>query len=273
MSIYKNLIKSALLIFFSLFSHIGFAQDKGLSWCAYYNWAPWIYPVAEGYDGILIEQLTLFEKQHKIKTLAIERKNWKRCQVDVANGQIDMILGANKTEEREKVLAYLEKPAFINRSEVNAYALQDNLRVTAVKSLEQLKNYKLAINRGNSLGKVIDTFIANLEENKRRRLNTKKDIYKMILAGRKDYLFSTEPNFQPTLNEYKETLPKLRHVKFKKIYTHHRQVPVFIVLSKKGHVYQDINKLWLKTLEHYQASVNIQERINYHTDKAKNIRQ
>ncbi len=72
----------------------------------------WVYPAGDGYDGILIEQLALLEKQHQIKTQVIDRKNWKRCQVDVTNGQIDMILGANKTEEREKVLAYLEKPAW-----------------------------------------------------------------------------------------------------------------------------------------------------------------
>ncbi len=254
-----------------LITPCGYAQSA-LTWCAYFNWAPWIYPAGDGYDGILIEQLTLFEKQHKIKTQAIDRKNWKRCQVDVVNGQIDMILGANKNSEREKVLAYLEKPAFINHSTVNAYALQHNNLVNQVEKLEQLKQYNLAINRGNSFGKTIDDFIASLEENKRRRLNTKKDIYKMILARRKDYLFSTEPNFQPTLNEYKETFPQLRQVKFKKIYSHKRHIPVFIVFTKKGHIYRDVNQLWLKTLEHYQASVNIKERINYHTAKAKNAR-
>ncbi len=262
MSIYKNLIKSALLIFFSLFSHIGIAQDKGLSWCAYYNWAPWIYPVAEGYDGILIEQLTLFEKQHKIKTLAIERNNWKRCQVDVVNGNIDMILGANQTAERKKVMHYLEKPAFINRSTVSAYVLQGNKRVTAVENIEQLKNYNLAITRGNSFGKVIDSFIASLEENKSRR----------ILAGRKDYIFSTESSFQPALNKHMETLPKLRHAKFNKIYTHKRQVPVYMAFTKIGNIYQNMKPLWLKTLNHFEASVNIQDRIKYHTARAKNAR-
>ena len=268
MPLYKNLFKSALLILFSLFSQVALAQDKSLSWCAYYNWAPWIYPVEGGYDGILMEQLALFEKQHKIKTLAIERNNWKRCQVDVVNGNIDMILGANQTAEREKIFDYLKKPAFINRSTVSAYVLQGNKQVTAVENIEQLKNYNLAITRGNSFGKVIDSFIASLEENKRRSSNTTKDTFKMILAGRKDYIFSTESSFQPALNKHMETLPKLRHVKFKKIYTHKRQVPVYMVFTKKGHVYRDMNQLWLKTLEHYETSVNIQERIIYHTSNA-----
>ena len=264
-----HFIKASVIILALLITQNSLAQPA-LTWCAYFNWAPWIYPAGKGYDGILIEQLTLFEKQHKIQTQTIDRKNWKRCQVDVTNGQIDMILGANKTPEREQNLAYLAKPAFINHSIVSAYALQSNKLVTQVRKLEQLKKYNLAINRGNSLGKTLDGFIGSLEESKRRRLNTKKDIFKMILAGRKDYFFSTEPNFQPTLNEYQETLPKLRHAKFKKIYTHQRRVPVYIVFTKKGNVYRDMNPLWLKTLEHYQDSVNIQERIKYHTAKAKN---
>ncbi len=270
MPIYKNLIKTALLICIGLFSHIGLAQDKSLSWCAYYNWAPWIYPVADGYDGILIEQLALFEKQHKIKAQAIERQNWKRCQVDVINGNIDMILGANQTAERKKVMNYLEKPAFINRSTVSAYALQDNKWATAVEHIEQLKNYNLAINRGNSFGKVIDGFIASLEENKRTRLNTLADVFKMILAGRKDYVFSTEASFQPALNKHMEMFPKLRDAKFKKIYTLKRQVPVYMAFTKKGNVYRDMNQLWLKTLKSYEASTNIQERIIYHTANADN---
>lgn len=181
-----------------------------------------------------------------------------------------MILGANKTEEREKVLAYLEKPAFVNHSKVSAYALRNNKFVTPVTKLGQLSHYNLAITRGNSFGKVIDSFITSLEENKRRRSNTTTGIFKMILAGRKDYIFSTESSFQPALNKHMEILPKLRDVKFKKIYTYQRQVPVYIAFTKKGNVYRDMKALWLKTLEHYQASINMQERIIYHTSRAQN---
>ncbi len=75
-----------------------------LTWCAYYDGKPWIYPINAKYDGVLIEQLTIFEKNNNIKTTVIEDLPWKRCQREVEIGNIDMVLGAYKTKEREKII-------------------------------------------------------------------------------------------------------------------------------------------------------------------------
>ncbi|MCX4025335.1 hypothetical protein H0A36_23085 [Endozoicomonas sp. SM1973] len=79
--------------------------------------------MGDHYEGILIEELALFEKEHNIKAIPIVHKNWKRCQAEVENGRVDIILGANKTVEREKVFYYLSIPAFLNRSDVSAYTV------------------------------------------------------------------------------------------------------------------------------------------------------
>ncbi len=75
-------MKLVVLLGLLLMSFSAQSKDE-LSWCAYYNWAPWIYPKGNGYDGILIEELRQFEKDHNITTKPVVIESWKRCQVEV----------------------------------------------------------------------------------------------------------------------------------------------------------------------------------------------
>lgn len=262
-------IATALLLF--IFSPYSFAKPP-LTWCAYYNWAPWIYPAGEIYKGVLIEQLALFEKQHGIKTLPVIRENWKRCQVDVENGHIDMILGANKTPERSKVFRYLAQPAFINKSLMSAYALTNNQRVSKVNTLEALAQYRLATDRGNSYGNKIDEFLKNLPEKNRRASNTQEDVFRMIIANRKDYFFNQDSSLQSTLDKHSQIIPKLKKLTFKKIFTLEREVPVYMAFTKNKGVYERFNSLWIITLNQYYKEVNIHERIEFHNHNSLNYK-
>lgn len=262
-----NAIKASIVITALLIAQGSFAQN-GLSWCAYYDWRPWIYPTQNTYSGILMEQLALFEKQHSIKTLPIIRKNWKRCQVDVENGRIDMILGANKTPPRVKIFHYLPKPAFINKSTMTAYALQNNTRIQNVKNLDELAQFKLAFDRGNSYGNTIDQFIEKLPQENRRESNTMGDVFKMIIAKRKDYFFSQDSSFASSIDKYSLEIPSLKDVKFKNIISIEREIPVYIVFSKKGNKFSSMSTLWLATLNSYYQSINLKERIQFHKNNA-----
>ncbi len=134
----RKLLLAFLILLLSTFNVYG---ADTLKWSAYFNWSPWIYPIENGYDGILIEELKQFEKDHGVKTEVVVIDNWKRCQKQLELGKLDMILGANKTEAREKVFYYIDEPAFVNKSTVSAYALKTNKSVTAVESIDELKKY------------------------------------------------------------------------------------------------------------------------------------
>ncbi|OZG73793.1 hypothetical protein BTA51_08265 [Hahella sp. CCB-MM4] len=96
-----------------------------MSWCAYYQWHPWIYPSGNEYSGLLIDQLNLFQKLYpEIEVKPIIVDNWKRCQVEVARGDISIVLGANRTEDRERSLTFLDRLSFINRTTVAAYVAE-----------------------------------------------------------------------------------------------------------------------------------------------------
>jgi len=244
-----------------------------MTWCAYYNWAPWIYSSENGYDGILIEELRLFEKEHKIKAKAVIINNWKRCQFEVAKGKVDIILGANKTPEREKILHFLKDPAFINKSGLSAYALLGNEKVQKVKAIEGLRRYKLSMVRGNSFGKVVNEFVSTLDKTNLWVVNSHEQVLKLVALKRHDYFFSNDASYISMLAKYRKIAPQLKKVSFRKIFSIEREVPVYIALTKKEGASRSLEAMWLKTIRDYHASVDVNERIEFHkknANKAKN---
>ena len=200
--------------------------------------------------------------------MSVVRENWKRCQVDVENGHINMILGANKTPERAKIFHYLAKPAFINKSNINAYALASNTDILKVNRLEDLAAYKLAFDRGSSFGTEIDQFIENLPEENRRDSNTEGDVFKMVIAQRKDYFFSQDASLKSSIDKYRLLIPALIGVEFKEVLSLERKTSVYMAFTKKGDVYKKMSQLWIETLNDYYNNVDIDERIQYHTKNA-----
>ncbi len=242
-----------------------------LKWCAYFNWSPWIYPVENGYDGILIEELKQFEKDHNVKAEVIVINNWKRCQKQLKTGKVDMILGANKTEAREKLFNYIDEPAFINKSTISAYALKDNKSVTAVENIDGLKKYLFQITIGNSFGNKIDAFIKTIPKNRKETVNHHETLLKKILRKRGDFFFCSDSSFEPLINKYKEKIPNLKMNLFHKIFTTQRETPVYIIFSKKGKTFDKYGSFWIETLKKYYLKIDIDERINYHKEKQKKI--
>ncbi|RDH46217.1 transporter substrate-binding domain-containing protein [Zooshikella ganghwensis] len=156
-------MKSKITVFILCYqlASVNHSLADSLTWCAYYNWNPWIYPASkDSYAGVIIDQLELFKKNNPnidVKPIVID--NWKRCQAEVASGHITMILGANKTPAREKLYYYLPEPAFINFSTVGVYTSADNDKVDNINKIDDLRQFSLVMVRGNSYGSTVDNFV------------------------------------------------------------------------------------------------------------------
>lgn len=263
------MLRLAFLKFVCLFLLALNVQAETLSLCAYFNWSPWIYANNHSYDGILMEQLTLFkEKNPAIEVNIVEIDNWKRCQIEVANGNISMILGANKTPEREKQFDYLPRPAVINRSSIEAYALKN--KFAPINSLNDLKSYSLSFARGDSFGFQLDKFISQLPEQNIHPTNSIYQSMKMVELSRVDYFLSVSTSYKSTLETYNKEHRVYDHSVFEKVYTHERAIPVFFVFGKRDGAYAKYADKWLDVIDEYHRNTNIEERILHHVRRSGN---
>ncbi|MFC3150135.1 substrate-binding periplasmic protein [Litoribrevibacter euphylliae] len=250
-------------------SQINIGQDKAFRWCAYFNWPPWIYKNKQGtYSGILVEQLDLFRaKNPDIKLVMKEIDSWKRCQESVALGTTDFILGANKTPEREIKFRYLDRPAFINFTEVGVYSAYDT-NFPDVTAIEDLAQFTLAIVRGNSFGKEIDDFVALLPKRgldpKLVELSTLDQVMKFVALKRADYFFMPRASFQEEVEKVSNASNQLSEATFREVYSVKRSTPVYLAFSKKNKVYPQLQSRWLSALEAYYQSVDFEARVAFH---------
>lgn len=290
------------IVIFWLSAWFGLASGNAFSdsvtetrfrWCAFFNWPPWIYKTPEkydaslseqqsslhvsepssllpeslnGYQGILIEQLLLFKRLHPDFDFQMrEIDSWKRCQESVASGATDFILGANKTEERQKKFHYLSEPAFINRTFVGVYSAKHSI-LPNIHRLEDLQPFVLAKVRGDSYGKPIDDYIRHLRYGENKiELSTQNQVMKFVALQRADYFLMPTANFSKNLESLlrAETDHSLE-LSFKEIYRIERAVPVYLAFSKQTAAYERLESAWLATLREYYQTVDHLSRVAYH---------
>lgn len=237
-----------------------------LSWCAYYNWSPWIYKTQNNtYAGIMIDQLDMFRKTYP--EITIESKiisNWKRCQAEVANGNVTMILGANKTPEREAIYDYMPKPSFINVSIIDVYTAKNNKKVINIKTIDDLRRHKLAMVRGNSYGSSVDPYIASLAESEIHEVSSRSQVMQLVSVERYDYFFMPSGQLEPSIVKNVAKFPDLKTSQFKKVIEVPRSTPTFFVFGKGNGNYQKYADKWLNVINNYHKSVNIEDEIKRH---------
>jgi len=258
------LFRVTLMLLFSISVHA-----DTLSLCAYFNWSPWIYLKGGGYEGILIDQLAIFkEKYPTIKIEILEINNWKRCQVNVAAGDISMVLGANKTPEREKVFDYLPIPAFVNKSSIGAYTSKNS--IDPVMSLDDLKKYTISFSRGDRFGAKVDSFIETLPARNVFEVNSFNQTIKLVGINRVDYFFIPDSSYKSTMLEHSLKYPDYKHLRFKKILTVQRETPVFYVFGKNTGNYEKFADKWLNVINLYYKNEVIENRIKFHKENSGN---
>lgn len=137
--------------------------------------------VGDRITGVCPEILQLIFGELGIKVDSRYAGNWKRCQKTVEDGTVDMIMGAYKTEEREKIYAYPETP--VSTDSVTVFVWKG--RAFKFDQWDDLKGKRAGIARGTSAGESFDNW---LKENAfvdvgPRRVNN----YKKLEAGRIDF--------------------------------------------------------------------------------------
>lgn len=236
-----------------------------ITWCAFYNWPPWIYPSKGSYAGILIDQLEIFKKQNPhIQVEARIIENWKRCQAEVERGRVSLILGAYKSASREATFHYLEEPALINQSIVGVYKLEGNNKINNISTLDDLRNYKLGIIKGNSRGKIADNYINSLSSKRVMELTLQAQILKMVSVKRLDYFF-LEVELDEAVTNSLDLFPELANVKFNKILEIPRKTPAYYIMGKHTGEYSQYSDLLISAIREYYDTVDIDAEIARHT--------
>ncbi len=267
-SITKSLRYISSLFFLLMVFPTG-VHSETLSLCAYFNWNPWIYSKEGRFEGIMIEQLEVFKAQNPSINVEIQQiDNWKRCQLEVASGRVTMLLGANKTADREVDFDYLPIPAFVNQSSVVAYSLEGI--IAPVHSLEELKKYSLSIDKGNKFGEIIDSFIKSLPAENVFEVNSLSQSIQMVELGRIDYFFSDDSTYKTIEQKLNLTYPIRAKRKLQKIFTVPRSVPVYYAFGKKTDNYEKFADKWLDAIKSYYNFFVIDDRIEYHRENSSN---
>ena len=249
----------SLLIAFSSVANSG----EKLTWCAYYDGRPWIYPINAQYDGVLIEQLAIFEKNNNIKTTVIEDLPWKRCLREVEIGNVDMVLGAYKTKERERSFLFSSEPIFTNVSKINAYSASNNEKMLSVNSLKQMKEFSVARVRSDSHGKVIDDFIASLPKRNVKDLNNHKQVIKRVISGQSDYFFYTEPQLRLLLQKENINMDL-----FRKVIELEDRAQAYLIFSKNSDIYKKYNDKYMSAVREYYSKHDLEEKLKYHESRS-----
>lgn len=179
-----------------------------------------------------------------------------------------MILGANKTPERELLFDYLDQPAFVNESILGVYTATNNSSMDDISAIEELKNYRLATVRGDSYGSEVDSFNLSLSSKQKMELNSKGQTLKMVSAGRLDYFFLPEGKLEQTVAQSTGTYPKLKSSQFKQIFEIHRKIPAFHVFGKNSEGKSKYSERWIKALNKYYDEVNIAVEIQRHSKRS-----
>lgn len=149
------------------------------------SWFPYFYrgdqsPGIMGNNGIIGD--IVFQATHRIGVKAELNKKapWKRILYDLRNGKIDMVAGALKTEEREKVFSF-SNPVYYSEFRVFVRA-EKQFQFNKLDDLTGKYGIKI---RGMSLGQSVDSYA--FEHLVIEDTTNASSLFKMIAAKRVDY--------------------------------------------------------------------------------------
>lgn len=168
-------------------------SEETLTACGDSNYPPFTYiERQEGAEpkvgleirGVAPDILRIIFGELGIKVDAKYVGNWKRCQINVKQGNVDILMGAYMTEERKKYAAYTETPLAPDPQAVFVW----KGREFKFEKWEDLKGKTVGMTIGFSSGKAFDGF---LEKNTIvERVSDRLQNYLKLAMGRIDF----EPN-------------------------------------------------------------------------------
>ncbi|SFC58147.1 substrate-binding periplasmic protein [Pseudoalteromonas denitrificans] len=160
------------------------------------SWFPYSY-VQEGnkyYQGLLINSLKDAIEDKSISLSHWSDLPWKRAELQLNKGKVDIILGAFHTPQRAKTW-YFSKP--LANSELVLFSLNDILDVTRI---EELYNKEVSYPFGMATGK---KFAAIKSHIKTEHIVHHEQIYGMILKQHTDFGLLPRTAVETYLSQHK----------------------------------------------------------------------
>ncbi len=177
--------------------HILFADtafsEKILTACGDSNYPPFTYiEDQENTDsifgleirGVAPDILRIIFGELGIKVVTKYVGNWKRCQINVKQGSVDVLMGAYVTDERKKYAVYTETPLAPDPQAIFVW----KGREFKFEKWEDLKGKKAGMTIGFSSGKAFDGFLER--STTVERVSDRLQNYLKLEMGRIDF----EPN-------------------------------------------------------------------------------
>lgn len=119
-------------------------------------------------------------------TFVFKRHPWKRVQLYLKNGKIDMMILYFKTSERKKDVIYTDLP-HINES--SSLFVATGAKITSSGSLKNLQSYSFGNVRGYSHGKTYD----NADYLSKQIVKNEISLIRMVARGRIDFGVGNKP--------------------------------------------------------------------------------
>lgn len=233
----KKIVSLLLFLYFTTYFAFG-KEIKTLS----IGWEPWIpyqFQDKEGkLTGLDIDLITAIAENAGY-SLSFAEIPWKRQLEYIKTGDINIVIGASKTIERE-VHAYFSYP--YRTESVNLYVRKDEANKFQINSLGDIVNFQfvLGVSRGYFYGDTYEELIQNpdfklhIEEVTNDTFN-----YKKLLNHRIDGFLADPISFASTIE--KENLLEKIEAHSLTIYS----TDIFIMFSKKSvspQIVDDFNK-------------------------------
>ncbi|SMG23783.1 substrate-binding periplasmic protein [Dethiosulfovibrio salsuginis] len=175
-------LSTLALLVVLIWSGILSADAKAIRYGGAVGWSPLMVKGDNGrIVGVAVDVMNeLGNRLHRPVELS-EELPWKRLMDYAEKGEIDVVAGIYKTEEREKVFLF-SQPFMVNTAKL--FVLKDN--IFTVNDLQDLKGKSGGKPSGGSFGEKFDSFAAaNLKMNE---AVNKETLYKMLQGKRFDFV-------------------------------------------------------------------------------------
>ncbi len=145
-----------------------------------HNWYPYFYQDETNHKGIIGDIVLRAAAHTGIKTEIAQAAPWKRILFDLRSGRLDVVAGALKTEEREKLFSY-SSPVYFSQFRIFVHR-DHQFNFSTLEDLIGKHGVKI---RGLSLGENLDQFA--FENLVIEEITDTNSLFKMVAAKRVDY--------------------------------------------------------------------------------------
>jgi polar amino acid transport system substrate-binding protein len=244
------------MLFFSLtlLSSV-YAVEPRLSYSGHPNYPPYMWIEDGELTGVGVKLLEEVLKELKISATSKAIDSWERVQQMTKRGDIDILVGAYKNEEREKYMsysvAYLEDPTHIFTRKDATFAFK---RISDLVGKRGIAMY------GESYGKTLDCVIEN--KLNVRRVYKASALFFNLKERNVDYILW---GYYPwSFNGMKQGALKWCKVSGPPIVTE----GMYITISRKSSLLQHLSKI-NKVIERLKKEGKIKKWLNEYSNKYK----